>query len=182
MIYYNIPYRSDKNLGRAYNEFMELIPKDKDFACFVDADTIFTTSDYGTTIEKVVERYPEVKCFTALTNRVSCRWQVHPGVDQRNNDMEYHRNFGKGLQGVYGTFCEDVSSKPHNEVMSGLLILIRKDLWKRMGRFKEDGMLGIDNDLHWKIQSLKEKMYLMKGVYLYHWYRYPNFTDISHLI
>lgn len=181
-IYYNIPYKSDKNLGKAYNEFMELLPKDTDYACFVDADTIFTTPNYGTVIEEVLHRYPNVRCFTALTNRVSCKWQVHSGVDPKNNDMEYHRIFGKGLQEIYGTKCEDVSDKPSNEAMSGLLILIRKDLWRRIGKFKESGMLGIDNDLHWKIQKNREKIYLMKGIYLYHWYRYPNFRDTSHLV
>lgn len=181
-IQYSIPYRSDKNLGKCYNNFMNLLPSDNSYACFVDADTIFTTPNFGTIIEKVTQENPEVGCFVAMTNRVNCKWQVHSGIDINNNDMEYHRKFGKGLQEIYGTFCEDVTHKQKHEVLSGFLILIRKSVWKKIGGFKEEGMLGIDNDLHYRLQHHDEKLYLMKGIYLYHWYRYPNLKDISHLI
>lgn len=183
MIYYNIPFRSDKDLGKAYNDFMKLLPNDEDFACFVDADTIFTTLDYGVIIEQVVKENPEVGCFVSMTNRVNCMWQVHPGVDPKNNDMEYHRKFGKQLQSILGTKCIDVTNKPHDSVLSGFLILISKKVWKKIEGFKEGiGMLGVDNDLHYRIQTHGEKLFLMEGIYLYHWYRYPDFKNISHLV
>ena len=179
MIYYSIPYNTNKNLGKYYNDFMKILPNNNDFACFVDGDTIFTTPNYGHIIEKIIEENKNIGCFTALTNRVFCTWQVVKGIDVNNNDMEYHRNFGKNIQEIYGTYCEDVTMKTP---MSGFLIVINKKTWKKIGGFKEDGMLGIDNDLHNKIRNYEEKMYMMKGVYLYHWYRYPNRNNISHLI
>lgn len=179
MIYYSIPYNTDKNLGKYYNDFMKILPNNDDFACFVDGDTIFTTPNYGHIIERVILENKNIGCFTALTNRVFCVWQVANGVDINNNDMEYHRTFGKNILEIYDTYCEDVTMKA---LMSGFLILINKKTWKKIGGFKEDGMLGIDNDLHLKIRKCREKMYMMKGIYLYHWYRYPNRSDISHLI
>jgi GT2 family glycosyltransferase len=61
------------------------------------------------------------------------------------------------------------------------MILIQKRLWKKIGGFLENGMLGVDNDLHTKVIKSNEKLYLMRGVYLYHWYRWPNYKDKSHL-
>ncbi|HEY9702359.1 MAG TPA: hypothetical protein V6C58_07930, partial [Allocoleopsis sp.] len=62
------------------------------------------------------------------------------------------------------------------------LILLQKKVWQKIGKFVENGMLGVDNDLHRKIQNNNEKLFIMKGVYLYHWYRWPDFKNTSHLI
>lgn len=182
MIYYSIPYNVDKNLGKYYNDFMEILPNDDDYACFVDGDTIFTTSDYGSIIHNIVLENPEVGCFTSFTNRVNSIWQIAPGVDIESNDMKYHRDFGRCMQDIYGTKCIDVTDKPNTELLSGLLIMLNKKTWKEIGKFAERKMLGIDNDIHLKLKQHNKKLYLMVGIYLYHWYRWPNKKDIRHLV
>jgi hypothetical protein len=185
VIYYSIPYNTEKNIGKYYNDFMEILPNDDDFACFVDGDTIFTTSNYGHIIQGVVNEHPDIGFFTCYTNRIGCPWQIAPGVDQETNDINYHRNFGLSLQTQYGTMCEDVTTVKINDIsylMSGVLILLQKKVWQKIGKFAENGMLGVDNDLHRKIQNNNEKLFIMKGVYLYHWYRWPDFKNTSHLI
>lgn len=182
MIYYSVPFDSGKNLGRYYNQFMEIIPDDDDWGCFIDGDTIFTTADYGLVIEKAVAENPDAACFTCVTNRVGCEWQIAPGVDVKSNDMAYHRKYSEILKNVYGSSVVDVTRKPRREVFSGLFILLKKSAWKKIGGFKEDKMLGIDNDLHWKIQDHKLKMYMMRGLYLYHWYRGGDKTYVKHLL
>jgi len=178
-IYYTIPYDTNKNLGKYYNDFMKLLPNDDDFACFVDGDTIFTTYNYGLILEKTIERYPQIGCFTAMTNRVNCKWQIAPGINQDSNDIEYHRKYGNDILNIYDTFCEDVTNK---QLFSGFLILLNKKTWEKVGGFLENGMLGVDNDLHKKLIRHDEKMYLMKGVYLYHWYRNNKNKEIKHLL
>lgn len=182
MIYYSIPYSTEKNMGKYYNDFMKVLPKDEDFACFVDGDTIFTTSFYGHNIENIVKENPDVKCYTCYTNRVAYSDQIAPGVDTDSNDIEYHRKFGKIMETVYNTKCIDITEKKNGQFMSGCMILLQKGLWKKIGGFSEKGMLGVDNDLHKKIISANEKIYLMQGVYIYHWYRWPNYKNKSHLI
>lgn len=180
MIYYSIPYSVNKNIGTYYNTVMESLPNETDFACFVDGDTIFTTPNFGTQIDSVVNRYKECKFFTCYTNRVGFKLQVHPMVDKDNNDMNYHREIGKELQARYWDECEDMSYLTEKQLISGMLLLIRKDLWKKVGGFKT-GMLSVDNDFHLKCIKNKEKLYLMKGVYIYHWYRWPNYSNTNHL-
>lgn len=182
MIYYSIPYSTEKNIGKYYNQFMNILPNDDDYACFVDGDTIFTTSNYGHIIEKVVNENPNIGCFTCYTNRIGCPWQVLPGIDKDNNDMKYHRDIGKQIQTIYDSICEDVTNVSDRQVMSGVLILLKKSTWKKIGGFEENGMLGIDNDLHRKIKRYNEKIYIMKGIYLFHWYRWPNSKNKTHLL
>lgn len=181
MIYYTIPFDSGKNIGKYYNSIFEKLADD-DWACFVDADTIFTTYDYGTLIENVIAKNPGVGAFTCYTNRVACQWQIAPGVDIKSNDMLYHREFGEKIKNQFGTSCLDVTNKPRLEVMSGFFFMLKKSTWQKVGKFPEKGMLGIDNALHWNIQAAGEKLYLMQGLYLYHWYRNGNKNDKKHLL
>lgn len=182
MIYYTVPFDSNKNIGKYYNSFMDIIPDDDDWACIVDGDTIFTTPDYGLIIEKVVQENLDASCFTGFTNRVGCEWQIAPGVDVTSDDIKYHRDFGEKMKIIYGSSVVDVTNKPKNAVMSGFLIMIKKSAWRTIGGFKDEGMLGVDNDLHWKLQNHNLKFYLIRGLYLYHWYRGGNKKYIEHLI
>ena len=181
MIYYTTAFDSTKSIGKYYNSFFERL-RDDDWACFVDADTIFTTPDYGLLVERAVQKYPEADAFTCYTNRVACEWQIAPGVDVVSNDMKYHRSFGEKMKKNFGANCIDVTDKPRLEVMSGFFFMLKKSTWKQLGKFPEKGMLGIDNHLHWAIQEKGKKLYLIKGLYLYHWYRNGNKSDKSHLL
>ncbi len=185
MIYYTIPWDTSKNIGKYYNAFMRLLPSDNDFACFVDGDACFTTQFFGKQLEDIVNLYPECSCFTSMANRIGCKWQQQfdqNSAEWLNNDMAFHRAKGKEIQFKHYATIADVSDVPRGEVLGGVLILIKKSLWKKIGGFKETGMLGIDNDLHWKCMDAGEKVYLMKGVYLYHWYRGGDMSDKQHLL
>lgn len=179
MIYYSIPYSTNRNIGAYYNSVMENLPNDTDFACFVDGDTIFTTSNFGDQIADVIKKYPDNRFFTCYTNRVGNKSQVYPFVEKDNNDIQYHRNLGKMMQEQYWNQCSELPSD-NGALMSGFMILVRKDLWKEVGGFK-NGMLSVDNDFHLKCIAINEPLLIMSGVYLYHWYRWPNYGNITHL-
>ena len=70
----------------------------------------------------------------------------------------------------------------HLQLLSGVLILVKKSVWKKVGGFKEGEMLSVDNDIHQKVKLAGEKVGLMKGIYVQHWYRGGDNKQISHLI
>lgn len=179
-VYYDVPWSSEKNIGKAYNEFAALVPEDG-WICFMDADTIPTTSDYGAIIEGIIQDNPEVKAFTCVTNRIGCPWQIAVGADWENDNMAYHRRFGSEQYKKYGTSVEDVTDKKH--VMSGQFMCFHKSLWDDIGGAPENlGMLGVDNALHRRIKKAGYHLYLSKGLYVYHWYRGGNKADKAHLL
>jgi len=182
MIYYSNPYDTSRCIGKYNNEFLRILPSDDDFACFTDGDTMFTTSNYGSQINDVIKRYPDIEYFTCYTNRLACKEQLAPGIDQESNDMAYHKKIGFTLQTIYGTRCRDITILPGNNYVSACMTMVKKSLWKKIGDFSEKGMLGIDNDYHRRIIESKEKIYLMEGVYIYHWYRWPNSKNKNHLL
>ena len=157
---------------------MNLLPNDSDYIVFVDGDTIFTTPDFGSLIEEVIKLNPLVDMFTCYTNRVGCKWQVHPDVDGFNNDMKYHMDFGKQLKMDNGTQVTDVTN---NSPFSGMLFIIKKSAWDKIGGAKKTGMLGVDNDIHMNIRKHGMKLYRIDGLYVYHWYRNNDKNDTKHL-
>lgn len=175
-IYYSTPYSSEKDLGKAYNEFAALVPVDA-WLCLMDADTMPTVPDYGWLIEQVIINNPHVEAFTATTNRVKCKWQL-ADVDWTNDNMQYHRVKGYELALLHGSKVEDVT-KLH--VFSGFFLCIKKSLWDKIGGAKEGAILGVDNNLHRRIRNAGARLYCARGLYFYHWYRGGNINDTSHL-
>jgi glycosyltransferase involved in cell wall biosynthesis len=179
VIYYSIPWDSSMNIGRYYNRFMELLPEDG-VACFIDGDATFTTTNYGKQLEAVLEANPSCGLFVGVTNRVGCQWQVVDGVDVESNDIAYHREFGARLAQEHWDSCSTVPYDA-SKLLSGVLFLLKKSLWKKVGGFPETGMLGIDNAIHRKAAALGEPVRLMRGFYVYHWYRGGRKDEKSHL-
>lgn len=167
MIYTHIPYAPDRtgNLGQAYNRFMNLL-KDEDLACFIDHDAMFTTPDWYDQIDHIVGKYPDAGMFTAKTNRIKNRRQLYQGVMSDNHDIGYHRGIGRLLQQKH---YDEVREVELDSPISGVVMVIKKQVWNTHG-FK-DGFLGVDNDMCCRLIKAGKKVYIMEGVYVYHWYR-----------
>ena len=160
------PTSEGKNLGFAYNELMDRLCED-DWACFIDHDACFTTSDWYQQLEEIIAPLTEPCVLTATTNRVGSRWQLAAGADPHNHSMEYHRRFGKSLQSAARGVLRDVTHEP---LMSGVVILLSKKTWRLLGGFA-DGFLGVDNAIHQAARDQGYRVLLMLGLYVYHWYR-----------
>lgn len=176
-VYHTIPWSSEKLIGKSYNQFMSLIGS-RDWSCFLDGDAVHTSSFFGKRIEEVIDSNPQYSMFTCYTNRIGCKYQIPPNVDSKTNDQLYHRNFGENLWNLNKSLVEDITNL---SPLSGVVILIRKTEWEQVGGFKEMGMLGVDNDIHYKFQKAGLKIGLMKGIYVQHWYRGGNVNDTNHL-
>lgn len=180
MIYYTIPWDSGVNVGRYYNSFMEALPNDEDAACFMDADAALVTGPYGRQFEAILRRYPECGLFFGMTNRLGCQLQVVKSVDPASNDIAYHRKVGAEIMEKYWDECVPVTAGK-TELMSGVLFILRKSAWKKAGRFLDKGILGVDNDMHAKVAASGTPVMLMKGAYVYHWYRGGKRNVTAHL-
>ena len=169
MIVTMIPYcpRSEGiNLGLAYNELMNRL-RDEDWACFIDHDACFTTHDWYAQLEEITAGLTEPCVLTAVTNRVGSLWQLAPGVDRGDHAMDYHRRVGRAFQSASRRSLRDVTDE---SLMSGVVILLSKKTWSLLGGFAE-GFLGVDNAIHQAARDRGCRVYLMEGVYVYHWYR-----------
>jgi len=178
MIHTYIPYapkEHEGNLGWAYNNFMEMVGED-DWVCFLDHDATFTTTYWYHQLESIIKEHPTIGAFTAMTNRIGQKEQVIEYVDKNNHDIDYHRKIGKSIQNKFRSEVKILDD--YNTLLSGVIILINKQTWRKSGGFKH-GFLSVDNDFHMRCLDNGIKVGLMLGVYVYHWYRGDG--DLSHL-
>lgn len=174
MIYTFIPYahiNEHKNLGKVYNRYMELI-EDEDWALFLDSDAMFTTPDYHSQIESIVNEIDskqlKIGLLTSLTNRVGNVEQIifpKNSSEAYNHNISFHRKIGKEIQEK-----DRYMLKECKDPISGVVLLISKKAWKCTEGFI-DGFLGVDNQIDYAIRRVGYKTCIMCGVYVYHWYR-----------
>lgn len=178
MIYYRQIFRTDKNIGKGYNEEMELVP-DGSWVCFTDGDTCQLITDYGVHLENYIKKYPDVGLFSCMTNRVGQGFHVYERENWNNHDMLFHKRKAAECLSKNGLKLEYLNDI--NAPISGHLMLINKDVWEKVGGFT-DGCLGVDNDIHRKCIKNGVKVGLMKGYYLYHFYRgHKDWRNTEHL-
>lgn len=170
------PYRRDKNLGRAYNEEMKLIP-DGHHACLRDIDTLLLTPNTPAIIESYVEKYPHA-VLTCFTNRVSpiSKKQLIKGSFSEITDISYHINLAFEQEKV-----DTVT--PIRRCISGFLMVVPKTIWSQFP-FPETGVcLGVDTEWSRLLIRCGVPILRMDGVYCWHTYRLKNgITDKTHLV
>ena len=165
-IYYGIPYALDRNLGREYNLYMNLLPNDDDWMVFNDGDSCFLSFDWGHAIAEVIKKIPDAGLITCLTNRISKGRKQLYGED--SPDILIHRAIAKRLDKEFrGQY------RKNNACISGFLMAIQKKTWKEVGKFPESPgkILGVDDAFSRKILKSGKIIYIMKGMYKLHYYR-----------
>jgi glycosyltransferase involved in cell wall biosynthesis len=180
VIYNFIAYATDsegggKRVGVAYNRYMNLLPNDDDWACFIDHDAMFTTEDWFNQLGEILAAHPEFGLLSACTNRIGNPEQKIAKLEN-THDMLYHRAIGRQLRQQGGLTIKDVT-KTH--CISGVVMLVKKSVWKAAGGFKEDGFLGVDNDFHQRVVNSGGKVGVMRGIYVYHYYRADNESGLK---
>jgi len=169
MIYTHIAYDLDKNLGAAYNRFMNLLGDD-DWACFLDHDAMFTTEDWYHQLTELIKKYPD-GIFYGIANRTGHKLQldIEHYDPKYEHDILFHRKVGRTIQ-EQNRIAVSRMDADDPQLLSGFMILVSKKTWNIV-QGVTSGFLGIDNDLHKKCNEAGIPVYIARGVYLYHWYR-----------
>jgi hypothetical protein len=178
-VHHSTPWKTEKNrVGIYINEFFERMPEG-DWACFTDGDVIHTSSWFGERIETVIRENLDFSMFSCLTNRTTPQCQIASESTWEENDISVHRNIGDLLWYKNKTSVEDVT---FISPVSGYFFLVSKETWKKSGGFDETMMLGIEWDFCERVKNSGGKIGVMKGIYVYHWYRGGNRLDKAHLM
>lgn len=177
-VWFRTPYSTEKNLGKAYNEEMELIP-DGDAACFTDGDILFLTPDFGDIITKYYQQYPN-SVLTCWTNRIH-----QLAKDQFKNEI-ISTNVKDHLTVKQGCTTATNIEGP----VSGFLLVVPKAVWQKhrfseVNKYNPDqpNLLGVDNEWTNRIRQNGIQVKRMNGVYVWHTYRLlSDGKDKSHLL
>lgn len=171
-----IPFRLDKDLGKAYNDEFAGLELD-DWLCLIDYDVTFLTPRSIPIMYEYATKYPNTGIFTCFTNR------IHPlAVDQLfTGEPSDETNFSLWQMLAIGAES-DRSVTEIKHPISGFLMMIKKRTWMSEKFFEGQGCLGVDNDYSARILQSGRKILRMNGLLVWHSYRLANIKDKSHLL
>lgn len=155
-----IPFRRDANLGRAYNFAMALVPIG-DWAVLMDHDCMPTTSRWYAQLEDAIAFLPDAGAFVACVNRAARRWQR--AGDAVSNDIAWHRRFG-AERAKLKTLLDITETKG----WAGTMFAIARRTWDEIGG-APDGLGCVDHALHYRLRDAGRRVYLVEGLYAFHW-------------
>lgn len=161
MIHPMTPFALDLNLGAAYNRAMGLIPEG-DWACFLDHDILLTTREWYRQLDEAVRFKPDAGAFVAVTNRIDAAWQRAAETDRDNHDVGYHT--AAGVARLARRTLLDITE---TKGFGGVLFAVSKQAWREAGGFAP-GLLCVDHSLHFGLQRVGRRIYLLESLYVYH--------------
>jgi len=166
-----IPYSTEKNLGKAYNEAMRLVGDD-DHVCFRDGDTCWLTPDYGIHLAEYVRLYPNA-ILTCWTNRINERAEQQAPGWRDCPDMVTHLKIAETakdnlykvstLHGFVSGFCMVVPKKVWNDHK-----FAEQQVYEDRG---PHNLLGVDNDFTNRVRHAGVPVLRRDGLYIWHTYR-----------
>lgn len=182
MIYCHIAYcpdQSNRNMGKELNKICSKY-NDDDWIIFLDHDAIWTTDKWYQQIQAAIDTKDKVGMFTCMTNRVMNTEQLYRRKISENHDMSYHRKVGADLYKAHGSNYYHLTK---GSPVSGVVMIVNCGIMKKI-KFRElDSPLGVDNYAHFDLVDAGYKVGLLKGLYVYHWYRGDkNYKNTSHLV
>lgn len=168
-IWYSNPYNTQKNIGKALNEFCELVPDD-DWICLQDGDMMYLTPDWGLQIEEVVKKYGnEYSLIGCMTNRLARQTQRYKDFIDDNHNILYHYEIAEKLKAEHWAEIKDVPNNNRDGLIAGMFMLFPKLVWKKI-KFKENN-IGFDDAFSIGVKRIGGKLGVMTGLYVYHFYR-----------
>lgn len=179
-VWYSNPYSTDKNIGKALNEFCATVPA-TDWICLQDGDMMYLTPDWGVQIDQVIKKYGDkYSLFGCVTNRLGRDIQRHNKEFSNNHDMQHHFKLAEEIKSKHWCEVEDITNRKY---IAGMFMLFPKTLWNKI-KFKENSP-AFDDYFSKEVVKKGGKLGLMKGLYVYHLYRIWSNTpakEKSHLI
>lgn len=179
MIWYFVPGRGDKNIGKSLNEHCELVKNEEDWIVTRDGDTMFLPPFWAKQIEDIIERHGnDYQLFVPVTNRVASLKQRPYPEDFENYDILHHNEIAERL------FEQNYSEvERYTGIPAGLMLVFQKKTWTKL-KFLEN-CITFDTVFGRRLRMKGGKIGLMTGLYVFHGYRIgkPNPTTYKkHLL
>lgn len=173
-IWYSNPYSTEKNIGKALNDFCALVPEN-DWICLQDGDMFYLTPDWGNQISEVIKRHGDkYSLFGCMTNRLARQTQrLKSKVDDNHNTIDHYHIAQELKEKHWG----EVKSLHRNEYIAGLFMLFPKSLWNEV-KFREND-IAFDDSFCNDIKRKGHRLAVMTGLYVYHFYRGWSDTPIG---
>lgn len=161
-----VPYILNGNIGTEYNRIMKSCSEE--WIGFLDHDIFIANPHWYKMLSEAISVLGDQAGFIGcMTNSIGCPLQKVRA--EKNNDIRYHREFAEQIYKEHNNTVQDVTESQFNP--SALMFVTSKKAWYDIGGFRETGFIGVDTNYVKRLKTKGYKIYLLKGLYVYHWYR-----------
>jgi hypothetical protein len=162
-IFYSNPFSLDKDIGKAYNEYLcSLNANDDDWIVMQDGDILYLTPDWGKRINDALcldgDKFGLVGCYT---NRLRSKHQLH------ENAFSYDLNLRNHFE-IANSYKED-GIQEIKQYIAGFFMAFQYKTWKKI-KFTENS-LAFDSLFSMRVKELDLKIGLIRSLYVFHGYR-----------
>jgi len=177
MIYFFTPYSFNKKLFEAYDAYMKLIPNAEDWGCIMDGDMAFLMSDFGHQIQEYIDKYPNTGMFVSYASRSPYGHQMETNVDCENDSIRYIYENTLRLREANNLKVIEQTKR-----VAGPILIIKKSTWLKYrdqiaAKSENANIQAIDTAISDTLQRNGEKVLLMAGLQVYHYFRHNNFSE-----
>lgn len=164
-----------RDVGLAYNRFMALLAPE-DWAVLIDHDTMVCSRAWFPLLETAIAEHPEAGAFVPVTNRLDRKksgWQLaaDPGPLEMNIERHYEAAEKHRLRyGANAVDVTDVEEEGKGRPFSGFWFAVQKRTWTLIDGAPR-GWRTIDWQIHRRIRAAGKRVFLLPGIYVFHWYR-----------
>jgi len=163
-----VPFEPGRKLAYAYDRAME--DSKAEWVLMYDHDIFLSTNPlwYIMSLNAIKQlEGKKVGWITAKTNRIGNKSQLYP-VPNDNDNLNYHIEIASKLYKKNKNLLSLVKGNP-----SGFFILTNKTACADVGGFDDigKGLSGVDNNYSKKLRAKGYGLYVMEGLYLYHYYK-----------
>jgi hypothetical protein len=170
-LYFFTPYSFQNKLFEAYDSYMNLVPSEQDWACFMDGDTMFFQSNFGHRILQYIKKYPNTGLFTSYASRCFYNAQVPKETNQQNDSIRYHHKIAQ----THANF-QQTEVKQLTQSIAGHIMVIQKKTWiaireQVLKKSINETIEGVDTAIAQTIHQINLPILLMKEIYVLHYFR-----------
>lgn len=170
------PWAEDLNIGRVYNEAVNLLPEDC-WAVIRDGDTMWLPEEWGNQVAAVIDE-AEREGFGfvgVMTNRLGSPDQLHKGKFSNRHGAKEHKNIADRRWEQHGS-----TIKPFHKRIGGPVMIFPKAVWEKVGGFREGRGIAPQTDSVFAkaIRRKGGKVGIAPGLYVQHLYR-PDCREIN---
>lgn len=176
-IFYANPFDLNKNIGKAYNEYLSsLNANDDDWVVMQDGDILYLTGDWGKRVHDALaldgDKFGLVGCYT---NRLRSKHQLHKNEFSYDLNVRNHYEIAMAYQGE--------GIQEIKQYIAGFFMAFQYKTWKKI-RFVENS-LAFDSLFSMRVKELGLKVGLIRSLYVFHGYRlwqdFEPWNDKRHL-
>ena len=177
MIWFFTPYAFNKKLFESYDSYMQLIANEDDWGCIMDGDMAFLMSDFGHHIQEYIDKFPDTGLFICYASRVPYGHQMKPGLNCESDSIKYI--YDNTLKMYTNDHLKVIEQKQR---VCAPLLVIQKKIWTKYRdqiaeHAKKANIQAVDSAISDVLMKNKEKVLLMAGMQVYHYYRQYSRTE-----